>query len=222
MACLRAVQASKRLGLLGDGDGDGGPHMPFAEHREIAEAEKRERWRPHKPVDLKCVFAKREGTDMARNEQASNQARSDAQAAPHFWAWPLMVGHEWCAPATRRCGMILERRVHDRQSGTQLASKGTTAVNPTLAYDATGAAWRPVRVSQCLAAHGESPSGRFGDAGRSSASDGGIERTLTAGMRHALTCLIVPRTPETIMPLFLSIINSHWMFSHMFIHVHGE
>ena len=87
MACLRAIQASNRLGLLGDDDGNGGPYTPFAQYRNIAESEKRERLRPHKPVDLKCVFATRDGTDGARNEQAANPARSDAGAAPLGWAW---------------------------------------------------------------------------------------------------------------------------------------
>jgi hypothetical protein len=62
---LRAVEASKCMGFLTARDSDGGPHMAFAEHREVAESEKRERWRPHKPVDLKRAFAKRESTDAA-------------------------------------------------------------------------------------------------------------------------------------------------------------
>jgi hypothetical protein len=81
MVCLGTVETSKRMSFLTDRDSDGGPHMAFAEHREIAESEKRERWRPHKPVDLKCAFAKRESTDRARTEQAANPPRSDPRAA---------------------------------------------------------------------------------------------------------------------------------------------
>jgi hypothetical protein len=37
---LYRVEASKRIGLLADREGKGGPHTPFTEHREIAESEK--------------------------------------------------------------------------------------------------------------------------------------------------------------------------------------
>jgi hypothetical protein len=100
---LRRVEASKRISLLADCEGEGGPHAPVAEIREIAEFEKRERPSSPSPIHYKRVLTQREGPDRARDEQAANPPWSDARTASCVWRRQLMIGHERHSPATSTC-----------------------------------------------------------------------------------------------------------------------